>query len=95
MESTGVYWIPVYQVLKEHGFDVKAGRRAAMKNVPGRKTDVVDCHGFSSCTAMGYWRGCFIPEPDIAVLRILATQGIARGIGFAGDPSYAEVVGTE
>lgn len=40
MESTGVYWIPVYQVLEQHGFDVKLVDARHVKNVPGRKTDV-------------------------------------------------------
>jgi transposase len=43
MESTGVYWIPVFEVLREHGLEVKLADVRHMKSVPGRKTDVVDC----------------------------------------------------
>jgi transposase len=45
MESTGVYWIPCYQILEEHGFEVKLVNARHVKNVPGRKTDVLDCCG--------------------------------------------------
>ena len=69
MESTGVYWIPAFQVLKERGFDVKLADVRHMKNVPGRKTDVVDCQWIQQLHSYGLLRGCFIPEPDIAVLR--------------------------
>ncbi len=43
MESTGVYWIPVYAVLKEYGIDVQLVNARHVKNVPGRKSDVKDC----------------------------------------------------
>ena len=43
MESTGVYWIALFEVLEEHGFDVKLVDPHAVRQVPGRKTDVQDC----------------------------------------------------
>ena len=43
MESTGVYWIPVFQVLESRGFEVKLVNAHSVKTVPGRKTDVLDC----------------------------------------------------
>jgi transposase len=43
MESTGVYWIPLFEVLEERGFDVKLVDPHAVRQVPGRKTDVQDC----------------------------------------------------
>jgi transposase len=43
MESTGVYWIPSYQILEEHGFEVKLVNARHVKNVPGRKSDVSAC----------------------------------------------------
>src|SRR5262245_11926217 len=43
LESTGVYWIPLFQVLEERGVDVKLVDARQLKRVPGRKTDVVDC----------------------------------------------------
>lgn len=69
MESTGVYWIPVYQVLEQHGFDVKLVDARHVKNVPGRKTDVVDCQWIQQLHSYGLLRGCFIPSDEIAVLR--------------------------
>jgi transposase len=43
MESTGVYWIPVFELLEERGFEVKLVEPGRLKSVPGRKTDVLDC----------------------------------------------------
>jgi len=43
MESTGVYWIPLFQILETQGFDVKLVNARHAKNVPGRKTDVENC----------------------------------------------------
>ena len=43
MESTGVYWIPLFQILEEMGFEVYLVNAHHVKNVPGRKTDVKDC----------------------------------------------------
>ena len=69
MESTGVYWIPIYQVLEQHGLDVKLVDARHVKNVPGRKTDVVDCQWLQRLHSYGLLRGCFIPESRISVLR--------------------------
>lgn len=69
MESTGVYWIPVYQVLEQHGLDVKLVDARHVKNVPGRKTDVVDCQWIQQLHSYGLLSGCFIPSAEIAVLR--------------------------
>ena len=43
MESTGVFWIPLFQILEQHGFQVCLVNAHHVKNVPGRKTDVCDC----------------------------------------------------
>ena len=43
MESTGVYWIPVFEVLEQRGFEVKLVDPRQLKRAPGRKTDVLDC----------------------------------------------------
>ena len=43
MESTGVYWIPVFEILESHGLEVKLVNARHVKNVPGRKSDVLDC----------------------------------------------------
>lgn len=69
MESTGVYWIPVYQILGGYGLDVNLVDARHVKNVPGRKTDVVDCQWIQQLHSYGLLRGCFLPDGDIAVLR--------------------------
>lgn len=69
MESTGVYWLPVYQVLEQHGLDVKLVDARQMKNVPGRKTDVVDCQWIQQLLSYGLLKGCFIPPAEIQPLR--------------------------
>ncbi len=57
MESTGVYWIPLFQILETSGFEVKLVNARHVKNVPGRKTDVEDCqwlqrlHSYACSTA--------------------------------------------
>jgi len=43
MESTGIYWIPVFEILDSQGFDVRLVNPRNVKNAPGRKTDVLDC----------------------------------------------------
>jgi len=43
MESTGVYWIPVFQILESTGLEVKLVNAHHLKTVPGRKSDVLDC----------------------------------------------------
>ena len=56
LESTGVYWIPLFELLSQHGFAVKLVDPRQLKHVPGRKTDVLDCqwlqqlHTFGLCT---------------------------------------------
>ena len=51
MESTGVYWIPVLQILEAHGFEVVLVNARHVHSVPGRKSDVTDCeNGCATCT---------------------------------------------
>lgn len=69
MESTGVYWIPLYQVLETRGFDVKLVNARHVKNVPGRKTDVSDCRWLQRLHTYGLLSGSFRPEDSICVLR--------------------------
>ncbi len=69
MESTGVYWIPSYQVLEANGFDVKLVDANHSRNVPGRKTDVWDCRWLRKLHTFGLLRGCFIPPADVTELR--------------------------
>ncbi len=69
MESTGVYWIPLYEILEARGVDVVLVNARHVKNVPGRKTDVVDCQWLQELHSVGLLRGSFRPTAAIAALR--------------------------
>jgi len=69
MESTGVYWIPLYELLEERGFEVLLVNARHVKNVPGRKTDLVDCQWIQQLHTFGLLRGSFRPTAEIAALR--------------------------
>jgi hypothetical protein len=60
MESTGVYWIPAFEVLEGNGFDVILVNARYAKNVPGRKTDVSDAGWLSQLHSYGLLRGSLI-----------------------------------
>jgi transposase len=70
MESTGVYWKPVYYVLEE-GFTCLLVNAAHLKHVPGRKTDVRDCAWIAQVLEHGLLRGSFVPPAPIRELRDL------------------------
>lgn len=70
MESTGVYWKPVFNIL-EDSFEVMLVNARHIKNVPGRKTDVQDCEWLLKLLRSGLLRGSFIPPIDIRELRDL------------------------
>jgi transposase len=69
MESTGVYWIPLFEILEARGFTVSLVNARHVKNVPGRKTDVQDCEWLRDLHMMGLLRGSFRPPDDILPLR--------------------------
>jgi transposase len=69
MEATGVYWIPVYEVLEARGFEVYVVNARHIKNVPGRKSDIQDCQWIQGLHSVGLLRGSFRPEAEIATLR--------------------------
>lgn len=69
MESTGVYWIPVFQILEQRGFEVKLVNAAHVKNLPGRKTDVSDCQWLQQLHTYGLLNGSFRPKDEVCVLR--------------------------
>lgn len=74
MESTGVYWIPVFDVLEARGFEVILVDARQVKGVPGRKTDVLDCQWIRRLHACGLLKGCFRPAEDIRALRALVRE---------------------
>ena len=71
MESTGVYWIPLYQILEARGFAVCLVNARHVKNVPGRKTDVQDCQWLQYLHAVGLLRASFRPPETVCAVRAL------------------------
>lgn len=69
MESTGVYWVPVYEVLEGRGLTVVLANARDCKTVPGRKSDVNDAQWLQRLHACGLLRASFRPTRDIAALR--------------------------
>lgn len=74
MESTGNYWITLYDVLTEAGIDVYLVNARHVKGVPGKKTDVCDAQWLQQLHAAGLLRKSFRPAPDIVPLRFLMRQ---------------------
>ena len=74
MESTGVYWIPLFGVLEERDFQVMLVDPRRIKNVPGRKTDVRDCQWLQQLHTYGLLSGAFRPDGDIRRLRSYLRQ---------------------
>lgn len=84
MESTGVFWKPVYNVWSKMGIRCTVGNARTMRNVPGRKTDMNDSHWIAQLHRFGLIRASFIPEDKFQQLRLLSrhrtnlTDDIAR-----------------
>ena len=71
MESTGIYWIPIYEILETQGFDVYLVNAQHLKNVTGKKTDTLDCQWIQQLHTYGLLRASFRPPEHIAALRSL------------------------
>jgi len=71
MESTGVYWIPLYEILEGRGFEVYLVNARHIKNVSGRKSDVLDCQWIQQLHTYGLLQASFRPPEDICALRSL------------------------
>ena len=71
MESTGVYWIPVHQILEARGFEVVLVNARHVRSVPGRKTDVEDCEWLRCLHSVGFLRGSFRPADEVCAVRAL------------------------
>ena len=69
MEATGVYWNILYHILEDAGIDVWLVDGRETKQVPGRKTDVKDCHWIHELHSHGLLNRCFVAESDIKDLR--------------------------
>ena len=74
MESTGIYWIPVFEILESHGLEVKLVNARHVKNVPGRKSDVLDCQWLQQLHTYGLLRGAFRPVEQVCTLRAYVRQ---------------------
>jgi transposase len=69
MESTGVYWIPLFELLSERGFEVTLVDARRVKNVAGRKSDVLDCDWLRRLHSCGLLEGAFRPADEVCGLR--------------------------
>ena len=76
MESTGVYWLPLFGVLEERGFQVMLVDPRRIKNVPGRKTDVLDCQWLQQLHTYGLLSGAFRPDGEVRRLRSYLRQRV-------------------
>lgn len=74
MESTGVYWIPIYEILEARGFEVYLVNARHLKSVPGRKSDVQDCHWIQRLHSYGLLNASFRPAEEMRVLRSYLRQ---------------------
>ena len=82
MESTGVYWIPLYELLESRGFEVVLVNARQLPNVPGRKTDRADCQWIQLLHSCGLLRRSFRPAEGICQLRALERERAAL-VGLA------------
>jgi transposase len=71
MESTGVYWIPIMQILEERGLQVYLVNARYAKNVPGRRTDVSDCQWLQYLHSVGLLKASFRPAQEVCAVRSL------------------------
>jgi transposase len=71
MESTGVFWVPLFQILEQRGFEVCLVNARHVKNVPGRKTDVSDCQWLQYLHSVGLLQASFRPAQQVCALRSL------------------------
>jgi len=74
MESTGVYWIPVLEIMESSGLEVLLVDTRPLSRVPGRKTDVEDCRWLQTLHSHGLLRGAYRPSEQISELRTIVRQ---------------------
>ena len=74
VESTGVYWIPIYEVLERRGLQVWLVDARQMKYVPGRKSDVQDCQWLQKLMSLGLLRAAWRPGDEVCVVRAVVRQ---------------------
>ena len=74
MEATGIYWIPLYELLEARGIEVVLVNARQLSHVPGRKTDMLDCQWLQLLHSCGLLRGSFRPVESICQLRALQRE---------------------
>lgn len=74
LESTGVYWIPVFEVLEKRGLKVWLVDARTIKHVPGRKSDVLDCQWIQKMMSLGLLSAAWRPAGDVCAIRAIARQ---------------------
>ena len=74
MEATGIYWVPVFEVLEARGLQVSVINPHPLKQVPGRKSDVKDCQWIQRLHTFGLLSNSFQPEADMRALRSYLRQ---------------------
>src|SRR4051812_42779300 len=74
MESTGGYWVPIYEILEARGFEVAVVNAHHLKNVPGRESDVQDCQWIQRLHSYGLLQASFRPAEGMRVLRAYLRQ---------------------
>src|SRR5881296_1578301 len=72
LESTGVYWVPIYELLEQHGIIPYLVNARHVKTVPGRKSDWNDAQWLQKLHALGLLLASFRPDAEIGCLRVLA-----------------------
>jgi transposase len=87
IESTGVYWIPLYELLCSRGFVVYLVNARHVKNVSGRKSDVIDCQWLQQLMSFGLLMGAFRPEDEVCALRAVSRH---RDMLIAEQGSYIQ-----
>lgn len=80
MESTGVYWIPLYQILEDAGIEVCLVNARHAKSVPGRKSDVQDCQWLQFLHSVGLLSASFRPAQEVCAIRTVLRhrQGLVK-----------------
>jgi transposase len=92
LESTGVYWIPVFEVLEQRGLKVWLVDARQMKYVPGRKSDVQDCQWLQKLMSLGFLRAAFVDqgqqryEEQQLQRSVAALKRRAKDLGFVISP---------
>ncbi len=75
LQSTGVYWIPLYDILEERGLEVYLVNARHTKNLPGRKSDVQESQWLLKLHTYGLLNNSFQPTSEIRILRTYWTGG--------------------